>query len=191
MKRIALLMLVVLVLGMTATAFAKTKESSSPYQQGVEVDASLVVASAPASGFDTGVGVTFGAGTMLPQIDRNLQGRVELSYFSWSATEFGVDVTYTRIPIDIAGRYYIPTQADNLKLYLQAGLEISFDKVEAAVPSPFGSITSSESTSNLGIVPGVGIDYKINQNLSLVADLRAHLISDSYMTIQGGVAYHF
>ncbi len=189
MKKIALLILVVLVLlGMTATAFAKTVES---YQQGVEVDASLVVASAPASGFDTGVGVTFGAGTMLPQIDRNLQGRVELSYFSWSATEFGVDVTYTRIPIDIAGRYYIPTQADNLKLYLQAGLEISFDKVEAAGPSPFGTSTSSESTSNLGIVPGVGIDYKINQNLSLVADLRAHLISDSYLTIQGGVAYHF
>jgi hypothetical protein len=193
MKRIVLTVLIVLVLlGMTATAFAKTKKTSSSSDssapEGLEVDASLVLATAPASGFDTGIGVNIGAGMMLPQIDKNLQGRVEISYLTWSASELGFNLTYTRIPIDFAGRYYIPTQASNLKVYVQAGLELSYDKAEAAVPI-FGKTSSTET--NLGIVPGAGIDVKINKNLSFVADLRAHIIDDSYLTIQGGVAYHF
>ncbi len=189
MKKIVIITLAALVLfGMTATAFAKPSRSSSSSSDEAEIDASLVVATAPASGFDTGIGVTVGAGKMFPQIDRNFQGRVELSYLSWSATEFGFDVTFTRVPLDLGARYFIPTSNADVKIYVQGMLELSFDKEETGVPF-FGTV--SASTTNLGVVPGAGIDYRINPNLSIVADVRAHLISGSYLTLQGGVAYHF
>lgn len=181
---------VVSVLVITVTAFAKEKESSSTSSspQGTEIDVSLVVASAPASGFDTGAGITFGLGTMLPQFDKNLQGRIEISYFSWSASEFGVDVTYSRIPVAVAARYYVPTQNRGLKFYFQGGVELSFDELEAG--TPFGTRTT-ESDVHLGIVPGAGLDVNISKNLSFVTDIRAHIITDSYLTAQVGLAYHF
>src|SRR5574342_972153 len=104
MKRFVLITLAALIACcITATAFAKS--AGSPSSQDVEVDGSLAVASAPASGFDTGLGVTFGFGAMLPQISRNLQGRVEFSYYEWDATQFGLDVTYKRVPVDLGGRF--------------------------------------------------------------------------------------
>jgi hypothetical protein len=184
MKRFILIALAALVLcSMTTTAFAK-----SPSQD-VEVDGSLAIASAPASGFDTGFGVTFGVGMMLPQINRDLQGRIELSYFEWSATEFGVDVTYTRVPIAAGGRFFLPTQSGNLKVFVQGMLELSFDKVEVS-NFPFPG-TASESETHLGLVPGAGIELKINPSLSFVADARWHLITDDYVTLQAGLAAHF
>src|SRR5512135_1365845 len=173
MKRFALITLAALIAwSITATAFAKSTGSSS--SQNVEVDGSLAVASAPASGFDTGIGVTFGFGMMLPQINKDFQGRVELSYYEWSATEFGVDVTYQRVPIDIGGRFFLPTQSGNLKVFVQGMLEVSFDTVEVS-NFPFPG-TTSESETHLGFVPGVGIELKINPSLSFVADARWHLI---------------
>jgi hypothetical protein len=189
MKRFILITLAAFVLcGMTTTAFAKSTRSSSS-QQDTEVDGSLAIASAPASGFDTGFGVTFGVGMMLPQINRDLQGRIELSYFEWSASEFGVDVTYTRVPIAAGGRFFLPTQSGNLKVFVQGMLELSFDKVEVS-NFPFPG-TASESETHLGLVPGAGIELKINPSLSFVADARWHLITDDYFTLQAGLAAHF
>jgi Outer membrane protein beta-barrel domain len=147
------------------------------------------VVSEPAAGFDTGFGVTFGFGSMLPQINKALQGRVELSYFEWSATEFGVDVTYKRVPVDIGGRFFLPTQSSNLKVFVQGMLEVSFDTLEVS-NFPFSS-TASESKTHLGLVPGAGIELKINPSLGFVADARWHIITDDYLTLQAGLAYHF
>jgi len=188
MKKIVFVALVALAfLDLTATAFAKEAKSSGSSSQGVEMDASLVVASAPASGFDTGLGVNFGLGVRLPQIDKNLQARVDLSYISWSATEFDVNVDYTRVPIFVGARYFIPTQNDKLKVFVEGGLELSFDSVDVVFP-PFGR--SSESEVHLGIVPGAGIEVKIAPNLGIVAGARWHLITDDYLTLQGGIVYH-
>ncbi len=185
MKRFALITLAALIVcSITATAFAKSAGSSS--SQDVEVDGSLAMASAPASGFDTGFGVTFGFGTMLK---KDLQGRVELSYYEWSATEFGVDVTYKRVPVDIGGRFFLPTQSGNLKVFVQGMLEVSFDTVEVS-NFPFSG-TASESETRLGLVPGAGIELKINPRLSFVADARWHIITDDYFSLQAGLAYHF
>ncbi len=192
MKRLVIMLFVVTVLlGTTVTAFGKETASSGSSSKGTEFDFSVVLASSPASGFNDGVGMTFGLGMMLPQFDKNLQGRIELSYFSWSASEFGVDLTYKRVPIDFAGRYFIPTQNSNIKFYLQAGLELSYDEVEAAVPTPVGTVTSSSNDFNFGIVPGAGIDVKLSPNLDFVSDVRVHIITDSYATLQAGIAYHF
>ncbi len=193
MKKFILITLAALVLcGMTGTAFARSTGSSSS-QPDMEVDGSLVLASSPASGFDTGYGVTFGFGTMLPQLNKDLQGRVEISYFTWSASEFGVDVDYTRIPIDVGGRFYLPAGSQNLKVFVQGMLELSFDKVEVAVSNfPFpGTTKASESETHLGLVPGAGIDIKLSPGLSFVADARWHIITDNYFSIQAGLAAHF
>ena len=188
MKRFVLIALTALIVSsITATAFAKSARSSS--SQDVEVDGSLAVASAPASGFDTGVGVIFGFGMMLPQISKDLQGRVEFSYYEWSATRFGLDVTYKRLPVDLGGRFILPTQSGNLKVFIQGMLEISFDTVEVS-NFPFPG-TTSKSESHLGLVPGAGIELKINPNLGFVADARWHLITDNYLSLQAGLAYHF
>jgi hypothetical protein len=126
---------------------------------------------------------------MLPQVNRDLQGRIELSYFQWSASEFGVDVTYTRVPIAAGGRFYLPTQSGSLKVFVQGMLELSFDKVEVS-NFPFPG-TASESETHLGLVPGAGIDIRLSPGLSFVADARWHLITDDYFTVQAGVAAHF
>jgi hypothetical protein len=188
MKRFALITLAALIVtSMTATVFAKSARSSS--SQDVEVDGSLAVATAPASGFDTGLGVTFGFGAMLPQINKNLQGRVEFSYYEWSATQFGLDVTYKRVPVDLGGRFFLPTQSGNLKVFIQGMLEVSFDTVEVSNFPFFGK--TSESKTHLGLVPGAGIELKINPNLGFVADARWHVITDDYLSLQAGLAYHF
>jgi opacity protein-like surface antigen len=195
MKRLTSVVLAVfLVLCITTAASAESsKKSSSSVKVGdLEVDASLVLASAPASDFNTTLGLTIGVGKMLPQIDKNLQGRVEISYFSWSASEFGVDVSYTRVPIGAGARYFIPTQDPKLKAFVQGMLELSFDKVEAAVSiPPFGAVKSSASETRLGLVPGAGIEYMVQPNLGITADFRVHIITDSYYTLGAGMAYHF
>ena len=70
----------------------------------------------------------------------------------------------------------------------KGGLEMSFDKVEMTVSPGF---KASESDIRLGLVGGVGIDIAITPQLSFVTDVRLHLITDSYITLQGGVALHF
>jgi hypothetical protein len=189
MKKFALITLATLIACSSITTTVYAKATGSPYSQDTEVDGSIAVASAPASGFDTGWGVTFGFGMMLPQINRDLQGRVELSYYEWSATEFGSDVTYKRVPVDIGGRFFLPTQSGNLKVFVQGMLEVSFDTVEVS-NFPFPG-TASENETRLGLVPGAGIELKFNPSLSFVADARWHIITDDYLTLQAGLAYHF
>jgi Outer membrane protein beta-barrel domain len=185
MKKIMIITAAVLLALSTGTqAFAKSEQMGK-----AEVDASLVWASAPASGFDSTIGIAIGGGVMLPQIDKNLQGRVDITFLSFDGSFFGTDLTYSRVPITVSGRYYIPTD-QTVKVYGQGGLEMSFDKVEAGVPG-FPGFTTSESSINIGLVGGVGVDIAITPQLSFVADARLHLITDSYVTLQGGVALHF
>jgi opacity protein-like surface antigen len=185
MKKIMIIIAVVLLALSTGTqAFAKSEQMGN-----AEVDASLVWASAPASAFDSTIGLAIGGGIILPQIDKNLQARVDITFLSFDGSFFGTDLTYTRVPITVSGRYYIPANQD-IKVYAQGGAEVSFDKVEAGVPG-FPGFKTSESDINFGLVAGVGIDVAITPQLSFVADARLHMITDYYLTFQGGVALHF
>jgi len=183
MKKIVIITAAVLLALSTGTqAFAKSEQMGN-----AEVDASLVWASAPTSDFDSTIGLDIGAGVMLPQIDKNLQGRVDITFLSFDGSFFGTNLTYSRVPITVSGRYYIPAQ-QTVKVYGQGGLELSFDKVDTAV---FPGFKASESSINLGLVGGVGIDVAISPQLSFVADARLHLITDYYLTLQGGLALKF
>lgn len=183
MKKIMIITAAVLLAFSTGTqAFAKSEQVGN-----AEVDASLVWASAPASGFDSTIGLTIGGGAM---VDKDIQARVDISFLTWSESFFGVDLDYSRTPITVSARYYVPMQQQELKVFVQGGLEMSFDKVETANPV-FPGLKASESDVRLGITPSAGIDYAITPELSIVADLRYHLITDSYFTLQAGVALHF
>jgi opacity protein-like surface antigen len=195
MKKFIILMLAaMLVLAAGTTVFAKSAKGAAP--AGIEGDASLVFASAPASGFGTSVGLTIGAGMMLPSVE-NLQVRIDQSFFSWSQSEFGFDLKYTRYPMTASARYYFPVRPERLKVYGQGGIEVSFDKVEATTivgytgffQPIYGKV--SDSSTNIGITPGGGVAFQINDKLSVAADFRIHLITDSYFTLQGGIVYNF
>lgn len=172
-------------------AFAKTVRSSSTTLQAgeAEVDGSFAFATGPGS-FDTGYGLSFGAGYTLGEIDKNLQARVDISYFQFSYDYFfgggSTGLTYTRVPVTVSGRYYFPIM-DKLRVFGQAGLETSFDHFDYYA----GGNKHSKTEVNPGISPGAGVEFFVNRNISIFAVGRAHLISDSYFSMQFGVASHF
>jgi len=180
MKKAALMVLgLVLVSG---TAFA-----AGPAGSGMSLDLSGNYASEPASGFDGTFGPELGFNVDLNRIGLNVgtsnnvevQGRASLSYYNWDQTVSGVDLEYRRIPLFFGGRV-LTSVSPQIKLYGQLGLEISFDKVEAFHPV-FGRL--SESDTNLGITPGVGILFPISNQIYLGGNLSWHIIEDNYFTL--------
>ncbi len=192
MKNTGLALLAACVLLLSGTlAFAKTIRSSSAGLQTseAEVDGSFAFATGPGS-FDTGYGLNFGAGYTLGEIDKNLQARVDISYFQFSYDyAFGggsTGLNYTRVPITVSGRYYLPVM-DKLRVFGQAGLETSFDHSDYYS----GGNKQSKTELNLGISPGAGVEFFVNRHISIFALGRAHLISDSYFSMQFGIASYF
>jgi opacity protein-like surface antigen len=184
MKKIALLFLTLfLVVGMTATASAKT---GSP---GFEIDGSFGFASGPGD-FDAGFGTNFGAGYMLDSVLENLQARIDVSYFDFSREFFLMDLEYTRVPVTISARYYFPI-TDQFRAFAQAGVETSFDSFDTVFPFAGNFIKQSESEVNIGLSPAGGVDFAITPNISVFAIGRWHLISDNYFSIHFGGAFHF
>jgi opacity protein-like surface antigen len=189
MKTLTIVVLTLLILlGQNATAFSKTVET--PSRGDFEVDGSFAFATGPDS-FDAGYGFNFGAGYLLRTIDRNLQARVDISFFNFSYdywTGFGsTSLSFTRVPITVSGRYYFPIN-NRLKAFAQAGLETSVDSFDYIAPD--GS-KRSKNEVNLGISPGGGIEFNLNPNISFFVLARFHLISDSYFSNQFGIAAHF
>jgi opacity protein-like surface antigen len=180
---------VCLIMTMTATAFAKQARTARSDMGNFEIDGSFGFASGPDS-FDAGFGVNFGAGYLLTEIDPNLQARVDLSYFSFDQDFVypggSTNLSYTRVPFTVGARYYFPIR-ERLRVFGQAGLETSIDSYDYY----YAGRKHSKSEVNLGITPGGGVDFAVNRNLSIFAVGRAHLITDSYFSMQFGVASHF
>ena len=191
MKTVIAILSVVLVLFAGSTAFAKTAKASSATSPAgnFEIDGSFGFATGPDS-FDAGYGLNFGVGYTLDQVDKNLQGRVDISFFNFSYNYDlfgGYDLTYTRVPVTVSARYYFPF-ADRFRAFGQAGLETSIDQFDYV--DQFGN-KHSKSEVNLGISPAGGIDFLITRNVSVFAVGTWHLISDSYFSMMFGGAYHF
>jgi len=191
MKKIAAMVLATFVLLSAATAaFAKAKSSTDTRSMetgNFEVDGSFGFATGP-NDFDSGYGLNFGAGYMLTEIDKNLQVRLDLSYFEFSYTPNspGYDLNYTRAPFTVSARYYFPI-INRLSAFAQAGLEMSFDSKEYV---DFGN-KHTKNEVNLGISPGGGIEFFINRDVSVFAGGRWHVVSDGYFSTQFGGAFHF
>ena len=191
MKKLVIAALTAFVLLGTGTAvFAKTAKTSkstatSSDKGELEVDGSFAFATGP-SNYDSGFGLNFGAGIMLGAIDRNLQARVDISYYDFSTDFYYVDLSYTRVPVTVSARYYFPIN-EHVKPFVQAGLETSFDSYEYYA----GGVKRSKNEVNFGISPGGGIEFSVSPQVGLFALGRIHAISDNYFSMQFGAAYHF
>jgi opacity protein-like surface antigen len=181
MKRFMISILVIVLLTATGTTvFAKSPEQG-PY----EVDGSIGFGSGPGD-FDAGFGFNFGAGYMLSSVVKNLQARIDIGYFTFSRDFFGSSLDFTRMPFTFSARYYFPL-TDQLRVFAQAGLETSIDSKDT-----FDFLGKhSKSEVNLGLTPGGGIEFLVTPEIGVFAVADAHLISDSYFSMQFGAAYHF
>lgn len=184
MKKVLLVLLAVMVLS-AGTAFAGQKKT------GLNLDAFVGLATEPASGlgntFGLGVGGTLdlaalGAGGSSNVDDLKL--RADISYFKWDEHFF----EYRRIPVFAGARYFfVPAgRGSSVSVYGEGGLELSFDRLEVPLFF-FGS--ASESEINLGITVGGGLEVPVADNVYIGANLRLHLISDSYFTLLGSVGF--
>jgi len=184
MNKTVTIVLVVLVLFFArATVFAKSVSSLGAGDY--EVDGSFAAASGPGD-FNSGYGINFGAGYMLTTIDKNLQGRIDLSYYSFSRDYLGNGLSYWRLPITVSARYYFPI-IDRLSAFAQVGLETSWDSYDYV--DAYGK--HSKAQFNLGVSPGGGIEFFVDRNVSIFGIVRTHLITDSYVSMQLGAAVHF
>ena len=48
------------------------------------------------------------------------------------------------------------------------------------------TVKASASSTNLGVTPGADIEYMLNKQVFLTANMKEHLISDPYFSMQGG-----
>jgi len=180
MKKVAFALLALVFV--SGTAFAAGSAGS-----GVSFDLSGNYASEPASGFDGTFGLELGANVPFSRLGMDagtskgveLQGRASLSYYNWDQGFFGADLEYRRIPLFVGGRVVAPLSSQ-VKVYGQLGLELSFDKVDVFIP---GLGSGSESDTNIGITPGVGILFPISNQFYLGGNLNWHIISDDYFTV--------
>jgi hypothetical protein len=179
------------LLSVATAAFAIAGTPSTAYAMGTddfELDGAFSFATGPGS-FDAGFGFNFGVGYALSALDKNLQARVDISYydFSYSYSLYGYDLNYTRFPFTVSGRYYFPI-VDRLQAFAQVGLETSYDSYDYVDRA---GRKRSKNELNLGVTPGGGIEFFINRNASLFIVGRWHLISDDYFSMHYGAAYHF
>jgi opacity protein-like surface antigen len=184
---IAITALVIMAVG-SGNAFAAQKS-------GMQIDGSLSFA----TDIYTGYGATFGLGVgMSADIsDRmhlsdkraKLQLRGDINYYSSDETLMGMSLSAKRMPVFVGGRYFIPMQSkSNMDLYVEGGVEVSFDKIESGIPF-FGKISVSET--NIGVAPGVGIEFPLGDNLVLGLNARYHLVSGSYLTGAASIGVKF
>ena len=187
MKKVVLTLLALVLV--SGTAFAAGSAGS-----GVSFDLSGNYASEPASGFDGTFGLELGANVPLSRLGMEvgtskgvqLEGRASLSYYNWDENIFGADLEYRRLPLFVGGRVVAPVSSQ-IKVYGQLGLELSFDKVEVFIP---GLGKGSESDTNLGITPGVGILFPISNQFYVGGNLNWHIISDDYFTLGVTVGFN-
>jgi opacity protein-like surface antigen len=161
---------------------------------GVMIDGTLSLASEPTSGFGTTVGLGVGASMDITDkiklSDKNakIQLRGDLSYYDWDNTEFGFDVSYRRIIAFGGGRYFFPMGGrGTVAPYLEAGLELSYDRVEVA--TFFGKASATEIA--LGLAGGAGLEIPLADNLVLGFNGRLHLITDSFLTLGASLGVKF
>lgn len=149
------------------------------------VDATLDVALEPETGFGTTFGPTFGAGV---EIEDGLQLRAELSYYSWSYETSGVKLGYQRIPIAGGARKYFTVKDTQLKPFAQGMFELSFDEIETSAGP---GLKASSTKVRPGLSVGGGAELPLNKQLSALALMKYHLMSDGYLGFGFGAIYRF
>lgn len=195
MKKFFILCLASVLIAFSAAAYAASG------------DIGLGLSTEPTGGFGSGFNLSAGvnvspADLQIKGLPKELDFRADVSYsrwkYSWAMLGFtGFDLKYSRIPIFLGGRFYVPLNVPNLKFYAEAGMEISIDTVD--YPLYFwnaGNLkwsyqSTSRSSVEIGLTPGAGFQYDINKQIYVGANARFHFISDSYFTLGINVGTKF
>ncbi len=188
MKKV-LVMSVILVMCAAGGASAAYKGGEA----GVTVDGSLAVATQTYSGSGAAVGFAVGVSYDLENLVKLREGkflaRADISSFAASKDEVFASLDSTRMPLFVGARYVLPFRTEPLNLFVEVGLELSFDKHEALFPGLLAKYSVSET--NLGVAPGFGVFFPIGSNMVIGADARLHVLSNSYTSFMFSLGYNF
>jgi hypothetical protein len=181
----------ILVLFATSAAFAAPAKSGV----GLTIDGSISVADETYEGSDAGFGFGFGVSYDLSDVvklgDSKLLARADVNILQGEQDlGFLGTLDSSRMPFFVGARYVLPINTQPLDLFAEAGLELSFDKYEVVYPF-FAGLKNEVSDTNLGLAPGFGAVFPLGSNLSLGANARLHLITNSYMSFSFSLGYSF
>ncbi len=115
----------------------------------------------------------------------------DVTYWSMSKDVSGVSVKFSDFAINANAHYNIAMEG-MLKPYVGGGLGINFVSSTVAVPAffGFGGGTATVSDTKIGINLLAGINYKLNDMLTLVVEPRYVISSDfNHLLIKAGVTY--
>ncbi len=87
---------------------------------------------------------------------------------------------------DFDAHYIFVTPSDKLKVYALAGISIVSGHFDG---SDFG--LDDESDSDVGLNIGAGLNYDLNEDLTLSPELRFTLQDDSFMRLGASIQYRF
>lgn len=153
-------------------------------------------------------GNTFAPGIGLAyEVVDNVQLRTDISYFKWDDSAQVCDpftgcadrsLKLTNMPVFAGGRFLAPL-TDHIQLFAELGLSFNFLKAKQSDAAT--GTTVSESEMKLGLVPGLGIEFRLSPQFGLGANVRYDLIAKgvgdfkeggtSFMSASLLAAYHF
>ncbi|GMT50227.1 MAG: hypothetical protein IEMM0008_1766 [bacterium] len=173
MKKLIVIMMAVFALSM-----------STKVAQAFEIDGSFHYATEPINSMGDGLGGGIGVAFDLLDLGvGELMGRFDVSYISVSNTISGTKFTGERLPI-FGGARFLFSASPMFKPYVEAGLEVSLDELNA----PIGG-SASETTVGLGIGGGLNVYFGV---FFVGINARAHVNSlKNYLTISPTVGVSF
>ena len=158
------------VLGSTASAHAQ-----HPDGPGItNIEGGLGLGTEPCCGLGTSFGLSIGVAFYHVQ---DIEIRTDISYFNWDKGK----KEFRRIPFIFSGRYYPAMRDNNLKVYVQGGLGLSFDRRENN--SCFKFVSCSDSETNLDLVPAAGVLFEVSPGFDIGGELAVHITDESYFTL--------
>lgn len=141
------------------------------------------------STFAPGVGIGY-------NVDEYIQLRADVSYFKWKdaatvcrsgCSTFSLHLQ--DIPIFLGGRFFLPLDpfVAGVRLFGELGLSANLMKAEFSNDSGGGL---SDSKLKIGIVPGIGVDFRVAPSVSIGLNGRYHVLSKGVGELkEGGTSF--
>ena len=146
-----------------------------------KADIFAVASSDTSSDFGSGVGGGLGYNYTFTD---NLALRFDLTYvrYSYQGKNFGSSAaTFSRIPLFVGARGGLNLD-DNLRFYLEGGLEISQDKVDAKAGYNGETFGASSGKTSMGAAFGGGLQFGFSGAAAMGLIFRNHSTGPSYFT---------
>ena len=122
-----------------------------------------------------GLGVFADLGQITPRIA--LEPHIE--FWSQSQATFGINASLRDIAVGARGKYFFEAANPKLRPFAGAGLGLHFLNTEATVAIPgLPTINTEESTTNLGLDLGAGIETILGPKVNFHGELWYGIVSD-------------